>query len=92
MPIKFYRRFRAGPIRLNVSKGGISYSVGGRGAWLTTGHGRQRVSVGIPGTGLGWYRQRRLPQSSASSTPASVLRSLALIFVELAVAALLIWH
>ena len=27
MPLRFYRRFRAGPFRLNVSKGGVSWSV-----------------------------------------------------------------
>ena len=76
---------------MNLSKRGASMSVGGRGAWLTTGNGSQRVTIGIPGTGLQWYRQRRL-ESSTPSSPASVLRSLALIFVVLAVAALLIWH
>jgi hypothetical protein len=27
MPFRFYRRFRAGPFRMNVSKGGLSASV-----------------------------------------------------------------
>jgi hypothetical protein len=40
MPLRFYRRFRAGPFRLNFSKSGMSYSFGGRHAWLTFGHGR----------------------------------------------------
>jgi Protein of unknown function (DUF4236) len=30
MPFRFYRRFRAGPFRMNVSKGGLSASVGQR--------------------------------------------------------------
>jgi hypothetical protein len=29
MPFRFYRRFRAGPFRLNFSKSGMSYSFGG---------------------------------------------------------------
>jgi hypothetical protein len=37
MPLRFYRRFRAGPFRLNFSKSGMSYSFGGRHAWLTFG-------------------------------------------------------
>jgi hypothetical protein len=64
MPLRFYRRFRAGPFRVNLSKHGVSWSVGGRGAWVTFGDGRVRTSLGIPSTGLGWYEQRGL------STPA----------------------
>lgn len=64
MPFRFYRRFRAGPFRLNFSKGGVSYSVGRRGAWLTFGRGRVRETIGLPGTGLSWYQQRRLPASA----------------------------
>jgi hypothetical protein len=33
MPLRFYRRFRAGPLRVNLSKHRDSWSVGGRGAW-----------------------------------------------------------
>ena len=62
MPLRFYRRFRAGPFRLNLSKRGISYSVGGRHAWLTLGRGRVRTTVGLPGTGIYWTQQRRLRQ------------------------------
>jgi hypothetical protein len=43
MSIRFYRRFRAGPFRLNVSKRGVSASVGTKGAWFTVGNGRVRV-------------------------------------------------
>jgi hypothetical protein len=67
MPLRFYRRFRAGPFRMNLSKTGVSYSIGRKGAWLTMGHDRVRASVGIPGTGLGYYEQRRLPQIAAPS-------------------------
>jgi len=60
MPSRFYRRFRAGPLRVNLSKHRVSWSVGGRGAWVTFGDGRMRTSLGIPGAGLGWYEQRQL--------------------------------
>jgi hypothetical protein len=60
MPLRFYRRFRAGPFRVNLSKNRVSWSVGGRGAWMTFGDGRVRTSHGIPGRGLGWYEQRQL--------------------------------
>jgi hypothetical protein len=45
---------------MNLSKRGVSWSVGGRGAWVTFGEGRVRTSLGIAGTGLGWYEQRQL--------------------------------
>jgi hypothetical protein len=45
---------------MNLSKHGVSWSVGGRGAWMTFGDRRVRTSLGIPGAGLGWYEQRRL--------------------------------
>jgi len=49
-----YRKsFKAGPFRVNVSKSGIGYSVGGRG--FRTGvrsNGRQYRSLSIPGTGV----------------------------------------
>lgn len=60
MPFRFFRTFRAGPFRMNLSKGGVSWSVGREGAWLTVGRETVRTSVGIPGTGLGWYERRRL--------------------------------
>jgi Protein of unknown function (DUF4236) len=28
MPLRFYRRFRAAPFRLNLSKRGVSHSIG----------------------------------------------------------------
>ena len=41
MGLRFQRRIRIFPgLRLNVSKGGVSASVGTRGAWLTLGHGK----------------------------------------------------
>ena len=69
MPFRFYRRFRAGPFRVNLSKGGASYSVGGRGAWLTFGRGRVRETVGLPGTGLSWSQQQRVPGRGGSAWP-----------------------
>ena len=60
MPLRICRRFRAGPLRVNLSKHRVSWSLGGRGAWVTFGDSRVRTSLGIPGAGLGWYEQRQL--------------------------------
>jgi len=54
MGFRFYRRVRLLPgLRVNLSKGGASLSVGRVGSWLTFG-GRRKPSVtlGLPGTGL----------------------------------------
>jgi Protein of unknown function (DUF4236) len=60
MPLRFNRRFTAGLFRVNVSRSGVSGSIGRRGAWLTIGRDRVRTSLGVPATGLGWYRQQRV--------------------------------
>ncbi len=55
MGFRFSRRIKLFPgVRLNVSKSGISTSVGTRGAWLTFGNRGTRTTVGIPGTGISY--------------------------------------
>jgi len=41
-------------VKLNLSKTGVSTSVGGKGATLNIGHGKKNVTLGIPGTGLSY--------------------------------------
>jgi len=53
MGFRFQRRIRLLPgVRLNISKSGVTTSIGARGARVTLGGGRTRTTVGIPGTGL----------------------------------------
>jgi hypothetical protein len=87
MPLRFYRRFNAGPFRINLSRSGVSSSIGRGGAWLTIGRDRVRTSVGIPGTGLGWYEQRRI---TAARNP--ILHIVGIGFVVLGIAAALLWR
>ena len=55
MGFRFSRRIRILPgLRLNLSKSGVSASVGRRGAWLTFGKRGTRATVGLPGTGLSY--------------------------------------
>lgn len=55
MGFRFYRRIRVLPgLRLNLSKTGISTSIGRRGAWLTFSRKGTRATVGLPGTGLSY--------------------------------------
>ena len=58
MGFRLWRRVRIVPgLRVNLSKSGVSLSVGRRGAWYTTGPRGQRVTVGAPETGLFWTQQ-----------------------------------
>jgi hypothetical protein len=53
MPIRFRRTFRVLPgVRVNVSKHGISTTVGPRGMHLTFNKYGVRQDLGLPGTGL----------------------------------------
>ncbi|MCA3004621.1 MAG: DUF4236 domain-containing protein [Phycisphaerales bacterium] len=57
----YYRRsFSAGPFRVNLSRSGVGYSVGGRG--FRTGissRGRRYTNLSLPGTGFGYRVGRR---------------------------------
>ena len=61
MDLRFRRTIRVLPgVRLNLSRSGISTSVGVRGAHVTVGRGRLRKTVGIPGSGLSYTESRAL--------------------------------
>jgi hypothetical protein len=69
MGFRFRRSFRLLPgIRLNLSKSGISASLGIRGAHVTVGPRGTTTSVGLPGTGLS-YTSRVPLKSSAALLP-----------------------
>lgn len=58
MGFRFHRSFRLFPgLRINVSKSGVSESIGRRGAWFTIGPRGSRTTVGVPGTGLSYTEQ-----------------------------------
>jgi hypothetical protein len=63
MGVRFQKRIRIFPgVYINLSKSGISASVGGKGATVNVGStGRRMVTFGIPGTGLSY----RAPISGA---------------------------
>lgn len=60
-----YRKsLNLGPFRINLSKSGIGYSVGGAG--FRTGvssSGRKYRSVSVPGTGLRYYSSKKSSSS-----------------------------
>ena len=56
MGLRFRKIFSIIPgVRLNVSKSGVSTSLGGHGATVNVGtSGKKTVTLGIPGTGLSY--------------------------------------
>ncbi len=72
MGFRLFHRVRIIPgLRLNLSKTGVSASIGTRGAWFTIGRKGTRTTVGLPGTGLywteaSWKRHRALTRSGGS--------------------------
>lgn len=53
MGFRFQKRIKLFPgVSLNLSKSGVSTSIGPRGAKVTVGNGRVRTTVGLPGTGI----------------------------------------
>ena len=55
MPFRFRKSFKILPgVRLNVSKGGVSTSLGGRGHEVNVGKRGVKTTLGIPGTGISY--------------------------------------
>lgn len=65
MGFRFRKSFKIAPgVRMNVSRRGVSTSLGGRGATVNLSKRGTRMTVGIPGTGLS-YSQKLLGKSPA---------------------------
>lgn len=83
MVFRFQKRIKLLPgVTLNVIKGGLSTSVGVKGARVTVGRGKTRTTVGLPGTGISHSvvsgRENAPPKSGF---PGLVSIVLALVFV-----------
>jgi Protein of unknown function (DUF4236) len=61
MPFRFQKRVSTPFGRINLSKSGVSLTEGVPGAHITVGQRGLRTSLGLPGSGLGWYTQSRWP-------------------------------
>jgi predicted alpha/beta hydrolase len=62
----FRKSTRLGPFRVNVSKSGVGYSMGGRGFRVgTNAQGRRYTTFSIPGTGLSY--RKSLPKSGCAT-------------------------
>ena len=64
MSLRFRRRIKLLPgVHLNISRSGISTSVGVRGASVTLGKRGTYANTGIPGTGVSWRSRLDSPPS-----------------------------
>ena len=69
----FRKSFTLGPFRVNISKSGISYSVGlGGFRWGVDSKGRSYKSVSVPGTGLNYRTSKSKKKSTKKSGIADV--------------------
>lgn len=58
MGFRFRKSVSFGPFRVNLSKSGIGYSVGTKGARITkTAKGRTRTTLSVPGTGVSYVSE-----------------------------------
>jgi len=72
MSLRFRRRIKIIPgVHLNISRSGISTSVGVRGASLTLGKQGTYLNTGIPGTGVSWRGRISEPASTKTTQPIS---------------------
>ncbi len=68
MVFRFQKRIKILPgLRLNISKMGISWTVGTRGASVTSQDGNLTGIVGLPGTGVSYRKRIDLPDSEVES-------------------------
>lgn len=57
MAIRFRKSKKVGPVKLSLGKSGISASVGGKAAGISTGKRGTSTRVSIPGTGISFTKK-----------------------------------
>lgn len=71
MGLNFRKSVKMGPVRVNLSKSGVGYSVGGKGVRVTKkAGGGTRTTVGIPGTGISYSSDSKKKVASTKKTKA----------------------
>ncbi len=74
MALRFRRRVKLVPgVHLNISRSGISTSLGVRGASITFGKRGNYINAGLPGTGISW--RSKVGDHSASAGAPSVAQA-----------------
>lgn len=60
MGFRFRKSVKAGPLRVNISKSGVGYSIGGKGLRYTKkAKGGTRTTTSIPGTGISYVKDSK---------------------------------
>lgn len=71
MGFRFRKSVKAGPFRLNFSKSGVGWSVGGPGYRYTKkANGGTRTTVSVPGTGISYVKDSKSSSMPKYSAPA----------------------
>ena len=69
MGLRFRKSIKMGPVRVNLSKSGVGYSVGGKGFRVTKkAGGGTRTTASIPGTGISYSKSTSGKKSASKST------------------------
>lgn len=75
MGMRFRKSKKIGGLRINLSKSGVGFSVGAKGARYTKkAGGGTRTTVGIPGSGIGYVKdssKRKYKSSGVNTTQGS---------------------
>lgn len=70
MGVRFRKSIKSGPFRINLSKSGVGWSVGGKGFRYTkTATGRTRRTYSIPGTGISYVTEKGNSKQTKSAQP-----------------------
>lgn len=102
MGIRARKTFKAGPVRMTVSKSGVSTSIGVKGVRVgKMANGKTRTTVSVPGTGISYVTESKkkepaeLPLDPSTRTPPIWFRFMGVLSVVLAamllILALLWW-
>ena len=75
MGFRFRKSIKAGPLRINLSKSGVGYSIGGKGFRYTKkAGGGTRTTVSIPGTGISHVSETGKKSSRTNKHPISPVK------------------
>lgn len=92
MGFRFKKSIKAGPVRVNFSKSGVGYSVGGKGFRVTKkANGGVRTTAGVPGTGISYVKDYGSSQKRTATKNTEAVYKPADPIVELCLCLFLGW-
>ncbi len=72
MGLRFHKTIKLGPLNINLSKSGVGFSVGTKGARVgRTAKGNYRTTLGIPGTGISYVKETSGKKKNTKKTSTS---------------------